>query len=242
MTTKYFTFLLPLLAGCSSSTAPHAPLADGIQFAVTAEAILAHDGSVLIPLSGDPSRGAPEAFKRRGLADFYLVPVGDALQRADRGGRAAGVAIEVDGSTSYRLLEELLATSQYFGSPRLRLHGAARGIDLALEAPAQAGAAVAPHSLSMMILPSGVSLRSAGGAVGPGCASIGPGVALSRSAQGEFRPNAVANCAKQIGFVAAGGVKTVALQADPATPFDELAEVVAPFAAEGWTFVPVLAK
>jgi|GEM_PF-6786998 len=239
MNIKTFAFMLPVLVGCSSSTTTHAPLADGVQFAVTSDAILAHDGSVLVPLSGDASRGAPEAFKRRGLADYYLVPVGDALQRADRRASANGVSVEVDGATTYRLLEELLVTAQSFGSPRLRLSGSgpSRG-EVVLNAPVVG----ATHALAMMVLPSGVTLRSAGGAIGPGCASIGPGVALSRSAQGEFRANAIANCAKQIGFVAAGGAKTASLQADPATPFNDLAAVLGPFAAEGWTFVPAIGK
>ncbi len=87
----------------------------GFAVVVTPTKLYAGDPpKLLFPLGDDRNAGAPAQYKRLGVTDFFLTPLGAAIDRAS----ARRVFLVVDTATPYRLLSEVLFTAGQQGISR----------------------------------------------------------------------------------------------------------------------------
>ena len=160
--------------------------------------------------------GLPARYKRSGPSDLYLPDLGNGLswwsEVAKAGALAAGeehtngrVAVLADASTPYRVLLEVIFTAGQSELGRFDL--GVRGADGKLgwvtsTAPPIGAVRTRPAldatlDLSASVTPEGVSLRTAGGDVAPGCSGVGRGVTVPKVG-GEHDWKSLTACARRL--------------------------------------------
>jgi hypothetical protein len=147
------------------------------------------DEASTIPLPPDPSRGADAAYKRAGPHDYYLVPLAAALERSPLRG-AGALAIGADAAVPYRVLAEVLYTAGLSGMATLHLlvRTAAGPGAIQTQAPKIVGARprsdVPALNLAVVLVRDGISVKTSGGNIAPGCSSVGLGLTFPRGPGG----------------------------------------------------------
>lgn len=113
---------------------------------------------------------------------LYLAPLRDALVR--RRASEVPLVVDVDPTTPFRLLEQVLVTAAQ--SDRVRCHLRVLGSPQHV-IPVLSPRMRPPQSLglTMTVIAEGISLKGRGGNVAPGCTDLGPGLALPK-ASGAF--------------------------------------------------------
>jgi hypothetical protein len=172
----------------------HAALREGTPPAITitAFAVTARNGSIIVPLPAERTLGAAAEFKRSGPNDLYILPLAKALSAMPKG----GLRIDVDPSTPYRVLVEVLFTAGQHEMSRFELRELGAGGPSFHTYPPRVAGAI-PFDLTMLVVPTGISLKARGGNVAPGCGGVGPGLAVPRR-DGKHDYASLAWCLKKL--------------------------------------------
>lgn len=181
-------------ASASASTAPSVVPAA----LVITESGITLQGTKVMDLPSDRSGGADPKDKRNGKNDLYLVPLANAL--ATDGGRAVkSIVVDVDDTTPYRLLIEVLFTlgQSDFDHWNLRRRGHAE--ILPITPPRALAPGVAPPSVALVVflVDEGISIKTSGGNVAPGCQDVGPGLSIPKR-DGAQDDAALGACARKL--------------------------------------------
>lgn len=139
-------------------------------------------GQTILDLPADRSGGADAKDKRSGKNDLFLVPLAAAYPR-DAGTAERSMTIDVDDTTPYRMLLEVLFTLAQVELPRWDLRRRGHAETLPLAAPrsyGSPGAIVSDLALTVLAHDAGISVKARGGNLGPGCDVVGPGVAVPK--------------------------------------------------------------
>lgn len=137
-------------------------------------------GQKVLDLPEDRSGGADAKDKRSGKNDLFLVPLAAAYP-VDAGKVERSLTIDVDDTTPYRMLLEVLFTLAQVELPRwdLRRRGHAETLPLAApRAYGSPGAIVSDLALTVLAHDAGISVKARGANLVPGCDVVGPGVAV----------------------------------------------------------------
>lgn len=169
------------------------------------------------------SRGFPASEKRGGAGGWYLFRFGRWLARTHRFG-GKDIDLMVDRAIPYRLFIETLATAGRSGYQRFHLIVRAHGepAQLVIRLPERAEPARA--SIALTVTRDGVALRVPGGNVAPGCASLGPGVAVSRLGGNVDEPALESCLASWAGNNP--GLRGIRIAAAPSVPFGQIVRVL----------------
>lgn len=194
---------------------------------------LSNDAAVLVPASADPSRGADEAFKRRGPNDLYLVPLASALAREQAANRIGSrLRVLVGKEVGYRVLIEALFTAAQNQIGEFELCEEVCGPrSLGFRPPRTSegrDVLVPPKTLNLtaLIVGDGVALKTSKGNIAPGCNDVGKGLAIPKRDGAHDLPALVA-CAQKLeaSDPAFANEEDVIISANPATPFSEVMDV-----------------
>ncbi len=225
------------------------PRSDAPALAIDPKGIRDGD-ALLVPFGDDRSKGADESQKRSGPNDLFLVPVGAWLtrQRSD-GHLGRALTVVVQRETPYRSLIELLFTAgqsevTVFDLYETATTGRLVHVELpAFRAPADLEVMHASQTLqlSVFLLPDGVSLKTMGGNVAPGCREIGAGLAVPR-VDGKLDVLAVAACVRSLkaGSPAYATEDTMTMTASPAVAVGEVFDLA--IALRGTAEAPLFPK
>ncbi len=176
--------VVPLPASTSSAVAASGPaLAPPVAPAavVIAEREITLQGTKVMDLPADRSAGADAKDKRSGKNDLYLVPLASAC--ANDGGLAVkSIVIDVDDTTPYRLLIEVLFTLGQCGFERWDLRRRGHAEILPITPPRALAAHEAPpnSAFTLFLVEDGISIKTSGGNVAPGCNDVGPGLSIPK--------------------------------------------------------------
>jgi hypothetical protein len=200
------------------------PLPVGVPAIVVSKNEIALEGEqAIVPLGDDRTHGTAGQYKRSGPTDLFIVPLAEALKR--RGGSEAVFAF--DASTPYRLAIEVMFTA---GQSELTVFHLAVDnggtlADLRSIPPRVAPAPTAKLGLTVLIVNDGISIKTVGGNVAPGCQDKGPGLAIAKK-DGAYDFDALRACTKRLRDVVpeAADDKTFTVTANPPT---EMRDVVA---------------
>lgn len=176
-------------------------------------------GQKVLDLPADRSSGADPKDKRSGKNDLFLVPLAAAYP-VDAGRVERSLTIDVDDSTPYRMLLEVLFTLGQVELPRwdLRRRGHAETLPLAAPRPyGSPGAIVSDLALTVLAHDAGISVKARGGNLGPGCDVVGPGVAVPKG-DGARDLAALGACVRKI-KAQSPTEHVVTFSAGAATPF-----------------------
>ena len=215
------TVLPPPASTASAVTANAPPPAPPVaQVAVViAEREIAFQGTKIMDLPSDRTAGADPKDKRSGKNDLYLVPLATAC--ASDGGRAVkSIVVDVDDTTPYRLVIEVLFTLGQCGFEHWDLRRRGHAEVVPITPPRVHGAQVAaPPSLALTVflIDGGVSIKTRGGNVAPGCNDVGAGLAIP-TRDGAQDPVALGACARKLKALFPNE-QAVTFTASPGLPF-----------------------
>ncbi|HEX7603992.1 MAG TPA: hypothetical protein VF316_20385 [Polyangiaceae bacterium] len=183
-------------AAASIGPAPTPPIVPAALVITESEITLG--GTKVMDLPSDRSGGADPKDKRNGKNDLYLVPLANAL--ATDGGRAVkSIVVDVDDTTPYRLLIEVLFTlgQSEFDHWNLRRRG--HGEILPITPPRALAPGVAPPSVALVVflVDGGVSIKTSSGNVASGCNDVGPGLTIPKR-DGAQDCSALGACARKL--------------------------------------------
>lgn len=193
---------------------------------------------VSIAAATRPEEGIDAALKRSGKNDLYVVPLAEAFAKAQAEGRLArGTAdrraeltLVVNDDVPYRVVIEVLFTAGQNELGVFVLHrGTSNGPSITVVPPRIMGRDELVSEalrLSVLAVPDGLAIKTAGGNVAPGCASVGAGLAIpNRDGQRDFA--ALAACVHEVKEEArATKEDTFTFSASAATPFVDLFRTV----------------
>jgi hypothetical protein len=158
---------------------------------IGATAITTMTGETIMPLPEDRVAGAAAVFKRSGASDFYLVPLGLALSALPTLG---DLKVDVDPSTPYRMLVEVLFTAGQHKIARYELRQLrTSGLPLQTRGLPMGE----PVNLTLLIAADGISIITRDGKLAPGCDGVGPGPTVPR-VSGQYDHGSLASCLKKI--------------------------------------------
>lgn len=164
------------------------------------------DGVDIVPLPADMSHGVDGSYKRSGPKDLYLVPLGDAIDRARKGAPSNddGARIEVSPEVSFRVFVEVAFTLGQNAVRAFHLVAPSTGGDVPkgklaeiVSMPPRPGADARGLALTLILVPEGISIKARGGNVAPGCQGAGPGLAFTKDGSG-YPFGALAACAGRL--------------------------------------------
>lgn len=215
------TVLPPPASTNSAATANDPPLAAPMtQTAVViTETEITFQGTKVMDLPSDRTAGADPKDKRNGKNDLHLVPLANACA-SDGGPAVKSIVVDVDDTTPYRLVIEVLFTLGQCGFERWDLRRSGHAEVVPITPPRVLGAhVVAPPSiaLTVFLLDGGVSMKTSGGNVAPGCNDVGPGLAIP-TRDGAQDPAALGACARKLKTLFPNE-QAVTFTASPGLPF-----------------------
>lgn len=217
-----------------ASTPVAAPVAATTLVFIDKVGIRLGEPRVLVPLPADASQGADARYKRHGPNDLYLVPLGEAL--ADEKAKARirlPLPVVVDESTPYRVLIEVLFTAGQIEIGEYTLHEQTLdGRSFPFHAPRShlelsgSGPVKATLGVSVLVVSEGISIKTSGGNIAPGCGDTGPGLAVPRR-EGRLDLQSLASCLGKLKAADPAFVSETdaTLVANPNVPFRELMDV-----------------
>ncbi len=168
-------------SGVASVSAPPVLAVPPAEIVIETTQITAR-GAKILDLPSDRSGGADPKDKRSGKNDLFLVPLAAAYP-LDGGRIERSTTIDVDDTTPYRMLLEVLFTlgQLEFSHWDLRRRGYAEVLPITPPRPADPTApGPTGLSLSVVALDAGISVKARGANLGPGCDAIGSGVAVPK--------------------------------------------------------------
>jgi hypothetical protein len=234
----------PPLTGTTSSVSA-APSAPPVKAAAPAVLVardgITFDGVRVVPIKDDPSLGADAEHKRSGPNDLYLPPLAGALSKAQTDGllergtadRKAELHVVIEPDVPYRLVIETLFTAGQTELGRFVLQEGVGGKRTTVTEPPNAYrlAPVDPNApplnLSVIVLQTGISIKTGMGNVAPGCRDVGAGVAIPK-VDGKLDFEALAACVTSIKTreVRFADEQTYLLTAIPNVPFSDVMSVI----------------
>lgn len=183
-------------------------------------------GTKVVDLPADRTLGVDPKDKRSGKNDLYIVPLA-AVYAPDAGRTHDGaITIDVDDTTPYRLLIEVLFTlgQSELGRWELRRRGHAEA--LPLSAPRyDATTALHTSPLTIIVQPEGVALKLNGTNVGTRCALVGGGLAVPK--RDDKHDTAALDACLRAMKPPGQPNDAVVVTANPAVPFAEVWVVLA---------------
>lgn len=204
----------------TSSTASGAAGAQAVRVYVgRRELAMGEPPRVVAAVPAEASHGFDEALKRNGKNDLYVNPIAAAAPKG-----VPTAAIYFDRDTPYRLFTEVLFT---LGQSEIG-HYQLLTTTGALEVDAPKGDYVKrmaePHlGLTVIVLTEGISVKTRGGNIAPGCKGPGEGIAIPRkSEQQDF--GAFTECLARLraGAPEFANEKDVLITAQPAIPVQQV--------------------
>lgn len=199
------------IVAADSSAPPQAPA----DVTIRTDAVLVRN-AVVVSLRADRTPNVER--KPDGL---YLPPLGDALAHHQADGP---LVVDVDPTTPFRLLEEVLVTAAQSDRVRwvLRSGGSPQTTISALSPrmrPAQG------LGLTVIVIADGIALKGRGGNVAPGCSDTGPGLAIPK-ASGAFDLVGLRACVRKLKELSPDE-RYVTVTANADIAFRELVPIVA---------------
>ena len=165
-----------------------------------------------LPPPAEARQGFAAVHKRSGPHDLFLVPLANVVPNG-----IERAVVYFDRETPYRIMVEILFTlgAQKVSSFQLATvskNGKTTKIDFSpptptpcanggptsATMPACADVKVPPLNLTMLFVQNGISLKTRGGNVAPGCNDMGPGLAVPRASGGAYDYAALATCAARL--------------------------------------------
>jgi hypothetical protein len=149
------------------------------------------------------ARSGVDARFKRADDPLFVIPIADALRasgaRLDGGGSTMGeLLVAADSSTPFRLVAEVLHTASAVGCDKVGflVRGGAVEAEPHVTSPSVVSS---PNGLELTVFISseGVAFKAAPGNIAPGCAGIGPGLAVPAIA-GKLDPPGIRACASRI--------------------------------------------
>jgi hypothetical protein len=195
------TVLPPPASTASAMTENDPPLAPPVAQVgvVIAEREITLQGTKIMDLPSDRSAGADPKDKRNGKNDLYLVPLANACA-SDGGSAVKSTMVDVDDTTPYRLVIEVLFTLGQCGFERwdLRRRGHVEVVPITPPRTLAARVGLPPSiGLTVFLIDGGVSIKTSGGNVAPGCNEAGPGLAIP-TRDGAQDPVALGACVHKL--------------------------------------------
>jgi len=179
--------------------------------------------------------GMPAEFKRNGPNDLLLAPLAGWLSNVHD---THDVSIIVDAAIPYRLLVEVLFTCAQANLDTFHLvvtHDR-QPAEIVVRAPHVDPKTLSLPALTVLVVSEGVSLKSAGANVAPGCRGAGPGIAVPH-ANGAVDVAGLRACLQSIGGTAPAPLQAGVVAASPSTPFSEIVATLDALRASGITDV-----
>jgi len=220
------------------STTADAPTKHLATIAVTRREVRLLGDSAFVMFTPDAAswdRGMPATVKRNGPNDLFLVPLAGWLGNVHD---THDVSLIVDEAIPYRLLMEVLFTCAQSDLDTFHLVVARdeRTAEIVVRAPHADPKTLALPPLTVLVVGEGVSVKSTGANVAPGCQGTGPGIAVPH-ANGKVDQASLRACLRAIGATAPSPIQASMVAANPATPFSELVATLDALRASGVTDV-----
>jgi biopolymer transport protein ExbD len=221
-----------------SSTTASAPTKHLTTIVMTRHEIrLLGDAAFSMPTPGPAAwdRGMPESVKRSGPNDLFLVPLAGWLANVHD---THDVSVIVDAAIPYRLLMEVLFTCAQSNLDTFHLvvlHDR-QPAEIVVRAPHVDSRTLSLPALTLLVVGEGVSVKSAGANVAPGCRGAGPGIAVPH-VDGSVDEAGLRACIQSIGGTAPAPIQASMVAANPSTPFGEVVATLDALRASGVTDV-----
>lgn len=194
--------------------------APGAEIVIEARRVVVR-GAPVMDLPAERGEGADPKDKRGGKNDLYLVPLAAALAGDARAPRP--ITIDVDDSTPYRMLLEVLFTlaQKDLGRWELRRRGTADVLPLTAPRPGVATDGPPPGlDLRVVMVDAGIAIKASGANLTSDCASVGTGVAIPKR-DGVQDHLALGVCLRKLKARAASD-RACVFSAPASTPFSEV--------------------
>ena len=177
----------------------------------------------------------PILVKRNGPNDLLLAPLAGWLANVHD---SHDVSLIVDAAIPYRLLVEVLFTCAQANLDTFHLVVTHEGqpAEIVVRAPHVDPKTLSMPALTALVVGEGVSLKSAGGNVAPGCRETGPGIAVPH-ANGSVDVAALRACLQSIGGSTPAPLQAGIVAASPSIPFSEIVATLDALRASGITDV-----
>jgi hypothetical protein len=221
---------VPLPESTASAVDPVAARSPALAPAVSAAEIVIDvtqitvRGSKLIDLPSDRTNGADAKDKRNGRNDLYLVALANAYS-LDAGRTQTSMTIDVDDTTPYRLLTEVLFTlgQVEFTHWDLRRRGHEQTLAISPRRydPSRLNAgSLTGIDLSVLQIDGGISVKTSGGNLMPGCDILGAGLAVPKR-DNKHDYAALTACLTKV-KITAPSERGVVFSTSPSTPFADV--------------------